>query len=133
MIAVSRWLLNAKKEILSQRRNFFVFWMTIFLTAYLVFLHIVKEIAIGIYSIWVLIMHALNRLNIWQILYPICILYPISTPDSNISPRAKGPWIDIGLGLIWDVKQILPCIVVFIRFLNFNKPSLKCFVNNFYF
>ena len=42
------------------------------------------------------------------------VSHPISTRDSNISPRA-----DIGRGLIWGVIQISPCIVVFIIYLNF--------------
>ena len=61
------------------------------------------------------------------------VSHPISTRDSNISPRVVGPRVDIGRGLIWDVIQILPCIVVFIIYLNFLiRIELTWFIKNCY-
>ena len=61
------------------------------------------------------------------------VSHPISTRDSNISPRAVGPRADIGRGLIWGVIQISPCIVVFIIYLNFLiRIELTWFIKNFY-
>lgn len=43
--------------------------------------------------------------------------HPISTRDSNISPRAECQRADIGRGLIWDVIQILPCIILYLLYM----------------
>lgn len=46
------------------------------------------------------------------------LTHPITTTDSDISPRVEGQRAYIGQGLIWYVIQILTCIVV-----KFKKAS----------
>ena len=52
------------------------------------------------------------------------VSHPISTEDSNISPKAVRPRAHIDRGVIWGVIQISPCIVVLIIYLNLKKKEL---------
>ena len=54
----------------------------------------------------------------------VFISYPMSTRDTHISPRAVGPRVDMGQGLIWGMVWKLPYHDLFIKHFSFWQVCL---------
>ena len=62
------------------------------------------------------------------------VSYPISTRDSHISPRAKGPRADMGRGLIWGMIRKMSYhnlfIIYFLLICSFSTFSILADIIN---
>ena len=76
-----------------------------------------------------LIREFFNKGKLQRIIYrdyymAIFILYPVSTRDTHINPRAKHPRANMGLGLIWGMIWKLPYHNLFIIHFSFWQVCL---------